>query len=478
MQRGQKVERKTKIVCTLGPKSFDEPTIIKMINAGMNVARINMSHRNADESTRELIEMLKRIREEMKVPLAIMIDTKGPEVRIGALEPREIDLVKDAKVTLNSGKEFVGDVEKIWVNYNKMHKDIKKGARILLNDGLVELIVKEIVGNDIICVVNVGGKISSRKSIFMPGVALTMPFLGEIDKIDLKFAAVNKADYVAISFVNEAKNVKDTRKWIDSHGGQGIEIISKIESVQGLDNIDAIIEQSDGIMVARGDLGVELPIEKLPGAQKMLIKKAKHAGKTVIVATEMLESMINKMRPTRAETTDVANAVFEGACAVMLSGETAIGIDPPHVIKTMANICKAAEDAADYARKFGRITFESTKIDFAVAQGACTCAIKINANVICAMTNSGATARLISKLRPPATILGITPYKETYHKLALTWGVVPVLNTVCKSVDDIFERARMCVTEQNILKPGERYVVTAGMTKNSCTNLMKVETFN
>ena len=468
--------RKTKIVCTLGPKSEDEQTLRKMIEAGMNVVRLNMSHGEIDQK-RPIVNLIKRLRSELGVPLAILVDTKGPEVRLGTFSDGSV-VIEDGQrfcLTTDANVECTKDIAT--VNYDGLHNDVKRGSKILLNDGLVELLVENVYDRNIECKVISGGKLGSRKSLFLPGVKLSLPFLSEADKADLKFACEIDAEFVAASFVSSKEDVYALRNFLRSNGGGGIDIISKIESATGVENIDEIIDASDAIMVARGDLGVELSIERLPAIQKSLIKKAKSKGIIVITATEMLESMTEKLRPTRAETTDVANAVYDETSAVMLSGETAVGINPPHVVKTMANICLAAEETCCLKTNFNTMEFKVKNVADAISHNACSCAFDLKSSAICVLTLGGTTARMISCFRPLAPILAVTPNTRTYNKLALSWGVVPENTNIFQTTEEMFSEARKLVLKNGLAKEGDNFIISAGgmLGKSGGTDLIKVE---
>lgn len=469
--------RRTKIICTLGPSSSDPVTVGKMLDAGMNVARLNFSH-GTHESHRKYIDMIKEIRQQRGCPLAIMLDTKGPEIRTGT--------IKEGTVKLKNGQEFVltsrqveGDAQEVSMTLPQLPAQLKPGNTILVDDGAIKLTVKSTTDTDIICRVESGGKLSDRKGINVPYVAVDMPYLSEQDKSDLLFGIENNVDFVAASFVRSRQDIIDLRKFINYNGGHDIRIIAKIENLQGIEAFDEILELSDGIMVARGDMGVEVEYERLPGLQKRFIRKCYQAGKMVITATQMLESMVNRQLPTRAEITDVANAVFDGTSAVMLSGETANGNFPVEAVRAMAKIAEQAEnDAFDIA------TFRGIKYDMdakdttnAVCDAACTTAKDIDAAAIIALTKYGQTARRVSKFRPDVPIVAATPVEKTFHQLSLSWGVYPVIARYQSTTDQLFIHAVDCAKQIDLVDDGDRVVVVAGIPLDTPgnTNILKVE---
>ncbi len=466
--------RKTKIICTLGPSCKTTPIIKQMALAGMDCARINMSHGTSAENL-PYIQAVKKVRKETGKPIAIMVDTKGPEVRIGTFKGGEVTLKNGQYFTLTVN-DIEGDNERVSCSYSGIIKDLKAGSKILLNDGLISLKVIKVDDQNVVCKVVHGGKLSNRKSMFLPGVKLSMPFLSEQDKEDLKFAIKNDADYIAASFVSKPSDVSELRNFLNKNGGSKIKIISKIESEAGLKNIDKIIELSDGIMVARGDLGVELPIEKLPAIQKEIIKKANRANKIVITATEMLESMIEKTRPTRAETTDIANAVFDSTGAIMLSAETSVGINPVLALKTMAKIALEAEKSINYSKRFFNCDYHAEDITKAVCASVCTASFNINAKAIVVFTVSGGSAKTISKFKPSAQIIGSALSEKVFNQLALVWGVTPCISKNIKNIDALVTEAENICKAQKIAKRGDKIIICAGVPlgKSGHTNLMKV----
>ena len=466
--------RKTKIICTLGPSSWNEESIEQMLLNGMNVARLNFSHQT-HEIHKQTIDTFKSVRKKLKIPAALMLDTKGPEIRIGTF--------KDKCAELNSKNEFIltarnvpGDNKKVSITYKELPKKLSPGNIILINDGLIQLKVKEIISDDIICSVEVGGTLSNRKGINVPGINLDMPFISKSDEEDLLFGIKEDVDFVAASFVRNGNDVKELRNFLDFHGGRKIKIISKIENIEGVNNFDDILDRSDGIMIARGDMGVEIPFEHLPGLQKLLIDKCVQHGKTVITATQMLESMIHNNTPTRAEITDIANAVFDGTSAIMLSGETAIGDHPALVVSVMSKIAEQAEKDAFEMGTYENIKFNTDKNDItnAICDAACTTAKDIGANAIIAVTNSGHTARRVAKFRPKVNIIGTTPNDKTFHQLSIVWGVCPIQSIYQEDLHEMYAHAIACAKMHEQVKDGDRVVITSGT--NGTTDLLKVKT--
>lgn len=418
-------KRKTKIIATMGPACADRQVLRDMVNAGMDVARFNMSHSTHEEHLKR-IELVKDVRRELAVPVALMLDTRGPEIRLGKFEGDSVEVKTGAEFRLVS-EQTEGDSKHASVTCPDFAKMVKPGNILLINDGLIRMQVKKIDGNDIVLDVVIGGTLSNHKSINVVGVHLGMPYLSEQDKKDILFGIKQKVDYIAASFVSCGEDMRVLKNFLLQNGGENIEIIAKIESKMGIDNIDDILALSDGIMIARGDLGVEIPMEALPSIQKNLIKKARSAGKRVITATEMLESMIYKPRPTRAETSDVANAVYDGTGAVMLSGETAAGSYPVQAVKAMSDISAYTEQSIHYRKRFAIAEYETNSIADAVCASAVKASYDLDCNAIVIATRSGKTAKLISGFRPSAPIIAVTRHESTYHKMALTWGVQPIL---------------------------------------------------
>jgi len=467
--------RKTKIVCTIGPASSDEAVFEAMCRAGLNVARLNFSHGTHAEHQQKL-DMIKSVRERLNLPIAIMLDTKGPEYRIKTF--------RDGKVTVAQGDTFTfttedveGDETRVSVNYEGLAHDLAIGDRVLVNNGLVVFKVREIKDNDVICDVIVGGELSNRKSMSFPNKVLNKAYVSEQDKEDLLFGIQNGVDFVAASFVSSKQDVIDLKSFLAANGGESIEVIAKIENRSGVDNIDEICEVCEGIMVARGDLGVEVPYAELPAIQKYLITKCRLLGKRVITATEMLESMIYNPRPTRAEISDVANAVYDGTSAVMLSGETAAGRYPVETIKAMEEIVEETEKNINYEKRFRTSSFKiKNKVD-AISHATCGMAIDIDAKAIVVSSMSGMTVRMVSRFRAPTDIIGMATNKAVWYKLALSWGVIPVLSEQFNSSDVLFYHAARAAKENLPLQPGDLVVLTGGIIngKSGNTNTIKVE---
>ncbi len=467
--------RKTKIICTIGPASEREEILEKMMLAGMNVARINFSHGTHPEHA-EKIAHVKAVRERLGLPVAVMLDTKGPEYRIRTF--------RDHKVTLKEGDLFTlrvdeteGDEHQVSVNYAELNKDLSVGDRVLINNGLIAMDVEEISGPEIRCRVKVGGELSDRKSMSFPGKVLNLIYLSEQDKKDLLFGIRHDVDYVACSFVSRKRDLLDVREFLDANGGEQIGLIAKIENQSGIDNIEEICTACEGIMIGRGDMGVEIPYEELPAVQKHLIDKCRLIGKRVITATEMLESMIYNARPTRAEISDVANAVYDGTSAIMLSGETAAGKYPVESVAAMAKIAEATERKIDYAQRFRTAEFITHNTVDAISHATCGMAIDIGAKAIVVCSLSGSTVRMISRFRAPMDILGLTTSEHAMRRLALSWGVTPALADAYTSTDVLFYVAAQKAREKLNLQPGDKIVITGGLPngKSGNTNLIKVE---
>lgn len=467
--------RKTKIVCTLGPASQTEEIVTEMALAGMNVARMNFSHNTyADHKLR--MDLVKKVREKLGLPIAILLDTKGPEYRIKTF--------KNGKVILNEGDTFVftadeieGDETKVSVNYKGLAKDLNKGDKILLNNGLLSFEVADTTESDVICKVTIGGELSDRKSMSFPNKTLKRVYLSEQDKQDILFGIENDIDFIACSFVSCRQDLLDVKEFLKANGGEDISIIAKIENRSGVDNIDEICQECDGIMVARGDMGVEIPFEELPAIQKKLITKCRLLGKRVITATEMLESMIQNPRPTRAEISDVANAVYDGTSAIMLSGETAAGKYPVLAVKTMARIAKNTEDNIHYEKRFLTREFKIKNTVDAISHATNGMAIDIGAKAIAVCSLSGGTARMVSRFRPAVPIIGITTSEKTWRRLALSWGVIPMMCESFNSTEVLFYSVAKITKETLGLQKGDKIVMTAGVTNGQSgnTNLIKVD---
>ena len=467
--------RKTKIVCTLGPASETEEIVRGLCLAGMNVARLNFSH-NTHADHKRRIELVKRVREELALPIAIMLDTKGPEFRIKTFRDGRVQLSEGERFTFTAD-EVEGDTTRVSVNYAHLPEELSAGDTILLNNGLLAFRVERVVGADIECTVLSGGELSDRKSMSFPGKVLHQPYLSEQDKRDILFGVENGVDYIACSFVSRKQDLIDVRDYLRTIGAEGIELIAKIENQSGVDNIEEICECCDGIMVARGDMGVEIPFEHLPAIQKKLITKCRMLGKRVITATEMLESMITNPRPTRAEISDIANAVYDGTSAIMLSGETAAGKYPVQAVETMAKIAKTTEASINYRKRFHEADFRIRNMTDAISHSTCGMAIDIDARAIVACSISGLTARMVSRFRSPVPIVGLTTNEATWRKLALSWGVIPVMCEQFTSTDVLFYTAKKLAASSLSLAKGDRIVITGGDTTGHSgnTNLIKIE---
>ena len=467
--------RKTKIICTLGPAVDDEAMLKNLINEGMDVARLNFSHGNHAEHT-ERLKLIKKVRKEMNRPIALMLDTKGPEIRLGNLENGVAELKADDRFTFTT-EDCLGNNERASISYKALPTVISRGNRILIDDGLVELKVLDFNETDVICQVMNSGVIKDKKSVNVPGVKMDMPYLSPKDIDDILFAAKNDFDFVAASFTRSAADIIDIRKLLEDNGGHDIEIIAKIENSEGVDNIDEILMASDGLMVARGDMGVEIDYNELPRIQKLLIKKAQLHGKKSITATQMLDSMIVKPRPTRAEISDIANAIYDGTSAIMLSGETSIGKYPIESVRTMARIAESSEKAVPYKRLFTIMDVEpSSNVTNAISHATCTTAHDLDASAIVTVTKTGSTARMISKYRPQCPIVGCTTSEKVYRQLAMSWGVIPVLFEEKSSSDELFEHAVDKAVESGVVKCGDLVVLTAGLPLGipGMTNILKV----
>ena len=469
--------RKTKIICTIGPACEDEKTLKELFLAGMNVARLNFSHGSYEEHQNR-INLIKKLRKELNIPVAIMLDTKGPEYRIKTF--------KDGKINLNEGDTFsfvtddvIGDSTRVSVSYKGIVNDLVPGDKILLSNGLLSFTVNSVTENEVICTVVNGGVLSDRKSMSFPNKILKQEYLSEQDKQDMLFGIKNDIDFFACSFVSQRQDLIDVRTFINENGGSDIELIAKIENQPGIDNIEEICAECSGIMIGRGDMGVEIPFEELPAAQKHLITKCRLLGKRVITATEMLESMINNPRPTRAETSDVANAVYDGSSAIMLSGETAAGKYPVLAVKTMASIAEHTEQNIHYEKRFHNADLIMKSTSDAFSHAVCGMAIDVNAKAIAICTLSGMTARMVSRYRPPVDILGITTNEKTWHRLALSWGVTPVMCEHFDSSEVLFYNAKKLTKEAFNLKKEDCIIITGGMTNgiSGNTNIIKLESF-
>ena len=451
--------RKTKIICTIGPASEKREILSQIIEAGMNVSRHNFSHGDHEEHAVR-INLVKELAKEYNKEIAVMLDTKGPEIRTGKFEPKKVELQAGAKFTVHAGGDVIGNTEECSVTYAGLANDVKAGDTILIDDGLVGLTVESIEGNKIHCTVQNTGFVATHKGVNVPGVSIQLPALTEKDIADLKFGCEIGVNAVAASFIRKASDVETIRQVLNENGGEDIKIISKIENQEGVDNIDAILEASDGLMVARGDLGVEIPFEKLPAVQKMMIEKCNAAGKPVVTATQMLDSMMRNPRPTRAEVSDVANAIYDGTDAIMLSGESANGDWPVESVQTMAKIAEETEKKLSY--------------ETAVSRAACNAANELKAAAIVTSTKSGATARRISQCRPDCPIVAVTPNEKVAKGLAFSFGVYSMVTPAASNTDEVVANAIEAAKNSGFVSTGETVVVAAGLDTVGSTNLLKV----
>jgi len=467
--------RKTKIVCTIGPSSESLENIKKLIMAGMNVSRLNFSHGDFEEHGNR-IKTIRQASAELGKSIAILLDTKGPEIRTGKLKEEPIELVQDEFLTLTT-EEILGDKERISITYKELPGDVEVGSTILIDDGLIGLTVVEIQGTEIKCRIVNGGTIKSKKGVNVPGVNISLPGITEKDANDIKFGIEQGIDFIAASFVRKASDVLEIRQLLEQHNATHIQIISKIENQQGVDNLDEILEVSDGLMVARGDLGVEIPAEDVPLVQKRMIEKCNRVGKPVITATQMLDSMQRNPRPTRAEASDVANAIFDGTDAIMLSGETAAGKYPVESVLTMSRIAEKAESALEYREIFVKQSnAQQTTVTEAISQAVANSALELNAKAIITSTETGYTARMVSKYRPKAPIIAVTTEDQTLRRLALNWGVTPVKGDIASTTDEMFDKAMKGGLDSGLVKEGDLVVITAGVPlgRSGSTNLVKI----
>ena len=468
--------RKTKIICTIGPSSENEETLTQMCLAGMNVARLNFSHGTHEEHAKK-IELIKQVRQKLGLPIAIMLDTKGPEYRIRTFA--------DGKVTIADGSTFTfttdeveGDETRVSVNYKALHKDLKPGDVVTVNNGMVQFEVEEICGHDIRCKCLVGGMLSNRKSMSFPNKVMSGPYLSEQDKADILFGIEHGVDFIAASFVSTKQDVLDIQKLLDENGGSDIEIIAKIENRSGVDNVTQICSACGGIMIARGDLGVEIPYVEVPAVQKKLTRMCRLLGKRVITATEMLESMIQNPRPTRAEISDVANAVYDGTSCVMLSGESAAGKYPVEAVKAMASIAEYTEKHTDYKQRFRSTEFVGKNNLDCLSHAVCSMAIDVGAKAIVVCSVSGKTAMLVSRFRKPIDIIGMTTDRKIWRRLSMSWGVTPVMADQFPSMEVMFYYAKKAAVDALNLQPGDNMVLTGGPVngQQGNTNTIKIET--
>ena len=467
--------RKTKIICTIGPASENEEVLTQMCLAGMNVARLNFSHGTYPEHQKK-IELIRHVREKLNLPIPIMLDTKGPEYRIRTFAA--------GKVTVQEGADFVfttdeieGDETRVSVNYKNLHKELQPGGMVTVNNGMVKFQVEEIVGTDIRCKCLVGGELSNRKSMSFPNKVMSGPYLSEQDKADIIFGIQHGVDFVAASFVSSKQDVLDVRNLLDENGGSDIEIIAKIENQAGVDNVEEICEVCSGVMIARGDLGVEIPFVEVPAIQKKLTKVCRMLGKRVITATEMLESMIQNPRPTRAEISDVANAVYDGTSCVMLSGESAAGKYPVEAVKAMAQIAEYTEQHTDYKQRFLSTEYVGENNLDCISHAVCSMAIDMKAKAIVVCSTSGKTAMLVSRFRTPVDIIGMTTDRKIWRRLAMSWGVTPIMADQFPSMDVMFYYATKAAANDLNLVPGDNIVLTGGPIngQHGNTNTIKVE---
>ncbi len=467
--------RKTKIICTLGPATDDEDVLRELILSGMAVARMNMSH-GTHEDHKKRADAVKKLREELDMPVAILLDTKGPEIRT-KLFKNGSELLEAGQTFTFTTEEIEGDRERCSITFADLPKDVKRGDRILVDDGLIEMLVTATTNTDIVCEVLNGGKIASHKGINVPGTRLSLPFISEQDKKDIAFAVEQDYDFIAASFTRTSEDILQLRQELDKNNCNDIRIIAKIENSEGVENIDDIIRVSDGIMVARGDLGVEIPMEEIPVLQKKLITKAYNAGKQVITATQMLDSMMINPRPTRAEATDVANAIYDGTSAIMLSGETAAGKYPVQAVETMARIAERTENDIDYIDRFRKHHLNgSPDVTSAISHATCTTAHDLGAVAILTVSKTGTTARMISKYRPNCPIISGSTSKKVLRQMNLSWGVIPILVEEKTNTDELFEHVVDVAEQHGLVKNGDLAVITAGIPLgvSGTTNMLKV----
>ena len=468
--------RKTKIICTMGPATDNIEVLRAMARAGMNVARFNFSH-GSHEEHKQRIDRVKAVREEYNLPIALLLDTKGPEIRTGDMQDGKIFLKKGEQIRLTP-RACLGTPSKISITYPDLYQDVQAGTSILIDDGLIELRVEQTQEQDILCRVLNDGAVSNHKGINVPDVHLSIPYLSDKDKADIQFGIEQGVEFVAASFVRTADDVQQLRMLLDENGGAHINIIAKIENQQGVENIDGIVSLADGVMIARGDMGVEIPAEDVPPIQKMLIKKVASAGKQVITATQMLDSMMKNPRPTRAEVTDVANAIYDGTGAIMLSGETAAGLYPVEAVTMMARIAERTENDIDYRKRFFvRTRKANPDITDAICHATCTTAYDLNARDIVTVTKSGRSARMVARYRPSCGIIGCTPTKKVWYQLNLAWGVTPVLLSETDDVFDLFDSALETAKNQGLMQSGDLAVITSGVPigVSGTTNMIRVQ---
>lgn len=466
--------RKTKIICTIGPASESEEKLRELMLAGMNVARFNFSHGTHEEQKRKLTSVLK-VSNELGMPIATLLDTKGPEIRLRDFENGKAELTAGQTFTLTT-EEILGTKERAGITYKNLKNDVKTGMTILIDDGKIEMTIEKITDTDIVCRVINGGTVSNHKGINVPGAVLSMPYISDVDYEDIKFCAQMGYDFLAASFARTKEDILAVRKILEENNSQA-KIIAKIENMQGIENLDEILDVSDGIMVARGDMGVEIPLEEVPVIQKDMIKKAVAKGKHVITATQMLESMISNPRPTRAETADVANAIYDGTTAIMLSGESAAGQYPVEAVKTMARIAERAEQDIDYRGRMNKAdSVKGVDITTAISHATCTTAMDLNAAAIITVTMSGFTAGMISRYKPGCPIIGCSVNPRVCRQLNLSWGVAPILIEKQETADDLFDEATKAAEKAGLVKKGDIVVLTAGVPlgMTGTTNMIRV----
>ena len=468
--------RKTKIICTIGPASENEEVLTQMCLAGMNVARLNFSHGTHDEHQRK-IELIRKVREKLNLPIAIMLDTKGPEYRIKTFANGKVDVAEGADFTFTV-EDVEGDENRVSVNYKELNKDLKPGDIVTVCNGMVKFQVRRIEGSEIHCTCLIGGTLSNRKSMSFPNKVMSGPYLSEQDKSDILFGIRHGVDFIAASFVSTKQDVLDIQELLDANGGSDIEIIAKIENQSGVDNVEDICSVCGGVMIARGDLGVEIPYVEVPSVQKMLTRKCRMLGKRVITATEMLESMIQNPRPTRAEISDVANAVYDGTSCIMLSGESAAGKYPVEAVRAMAEIAEYTENHTDYKQRFVTTEYTGTNNLDCLSHAVCSMAIDVNAKGIVVCSVSGKTAMLVSRFRTPVDIIGMTTDRKIWRRLSMSWGVNPVMADQFPSMDVMFYYAKKAAADVLNLHEGDNIVLTGGPINGNSgnTNTIKIET--
>ena len=466
--------RKTKIICTIGPASESEEKLRELMIAGMNVARFNFSHGSHEEHKKKFDRVIK-ISNELGIPVATLLDTKGPEIRLKDIEGGKTELVAGQKFILTT-EDILGNSEKVSITYKNLKNDISAGTTILIDDGLIEMVVDSIEETDIICTVVNGGPISNHKGVNVPGAVLSMPYISEVDRSDIMFGCDMGFDFIAASFVRCKEDILEVRKILDEHNSH-MKIIAKIENMQGIENLEDILTVSDGIMVARGDMGVEIPMEEVPVVQKRMIKMAEAQGKHVVTATQMLDSMIKNPRPTRAEVADVANAIYDGTTAIMLSGESAAGLYPVEAVKTMSQIAERAEQDIDYnSRMKRREHIDSFDVTTAISHATCTTAMDLKAAAIITVTISGFTAGMISRYKPSCPIIACSVSPRICRQLSLSWGVTPIWIARESTAEDLFDEAVRAAEEAGYIKKGDKVVLTAGVPLgvSGRTNMLRV----